>query len=165
MDKTPNNAGAVQQPPRQHLTLAQYVHRRNGVPLGHASSLRNMLYRSFGAGSFAKFWQYWNPIWGYGLGKFVYAPLQRYFPSALALLLTFVTSGIIHDLVTMAIRRSITFFFTPWFFLLGLGVLAGRFAKMNVSSYPWWFRAGINLLYLSTGVWFTILIKQVTQIP
>lgn len=51
------------------LTLAQYVHRRNGVPLGDSGSLRNMLIRSFGAGSFGRFWQYWNPIFDYGLGK------------------------------------------------------------------------------------------------
>jgi hypothetical protein len=58
----------------QNLTLSQYVHRRNGVPLGDAKSLPNMLHRSFGAASFAAFWQYWNPIWGYGLGKYVYTP-------------------------------------------------------------------------------------------
>ena len=61
---------------RQRLSLAQYVLRRNGVPLGAPHSLQNMLYRSFGAGTYAGFWQYWNPIWGYGLGKYVYAPLN-----------------------------------------------------------------------------------------
>jgi hypothetical protein len=33
-----------------HLTLAQYVRRRTGVPLGASGSLRNMLHRSLGAG-------------------------------------------------------------------------------------------------------------------
>ncbi|MCB0198341.1 MAG: hypothetical protein KDJ65_40755, partial [Anaerolineae bacterium] len=47
-------------------TLRQYVALRNGVPLGDGRSLRHMLRRSFGAASFAGFWQYWNPIWGYG---------------------------------------------------------------------------------------------------
>lgn len=58
----------------QSLTLAKYVHLRNGVPLGDAKSLPNMLYRSFGAASFAACWQYWNPIWGYGLVKYVQCP-------------------------------------------------------------------------------------------
>ncbi len=56
----------------QRVRLVQYVYRRNGVPLGDSNSLRNMFIRSFGAGSFARFWQYWNPIFGYGLGKYVY---------------------------------------------------------------------------------------------
>ena len=46
------------------LTLEAYVKHRNGVPLGASGSLENMLVRSLGAGTFAKFWQYWNPIWG-----------------------------------------------------------------------------------------------------
>lgn len=163
MTKTQINVGFNQQ--RQELTLRQYAHRRNGVPLGHPKSLQNMLYRSFGASSFAKFWQYWNPIWGYALGKFIFAPLQRYLSSPLALLMTFIVSGSIHDLVTMAIRGSVTFFFTPWFFLLGLGVILGRFAKMDLSNYSWWIRASINLIYLIVGAWITLLIKLFFQIP
>lgn len=87
------------------VTLAEYVEQRNGVPLGDSNSLQNMLRRSFGASSFAGFWQYWNPIWGYGLGKYVYSPLQRVLPMAIALITTFVISGALHDLVTMALRR------------------------------------------------------------
>lgn len=43
---------------RHNLTLAQHVALRNGVPLGDGTSLRNMLHRSFGAASYAGFWQY-----------------------------------------------------------------------------------------------------------
>ncbi len=81
-----------------------------------------MLRRSFGAQSFAGFWQYWNPIFGYGLGKYVYAPLRTYLPAFIALILTFVICGLGHDLITMALRQEITFLFTPWFFFLGSGV-------------------------------------------
>jgi hypothetical protein len=105
----------------QSLTLSQYVHLRNGVPLGDSKSLRNMLYRSFGAASFATFWQYWNPIWSYGLGNYVYSPLRQILPPFAALILTFVISGGIHDLVIMAINRSITFFLPPGFSCLVLG--------------------------------------------
>jgi hypothetical protein len=56
------------------LTLSEYVKHRNGLPLGASGSLQNMLIRSFGAGTFARFWQYWNPIWGYALGRYIYAP-------------------------------------------------------------------------------------------
>ena len=109
---------------RQHLkvTLAEYVERRNGVPLGDSNSFQNMLRRSFGAPSFVGFWQYWNPIWGYVLGRYVYALLRRVLPPAVAFILTFAISGGLHDLATMAVSRSPAFLFTPWFVLLGLGL-------------------------------------------
>ena len=149
----------------QGLTLGDYVERRNGVPLGDSNSLRNMLSRSFGAGSFAGFWQYWNPIWGYGLGKYIYSPLQRVLPAAIALIMTFVVSGGIHDLVTMALRQSVTFLFTPWFFLLGLGVVLGRAVGMDLSNRSWWIRAGINLTYLVIGLAITLIAKRLLAIP
>lgn len=136
--------------PWQNLTLAQYVHRRNGVPLGDPDSLRNMLHRSLGAGSFAGFWRYWNPIWGYGLGKYVYAPLRSVSTPAVALILTFAISGGIHDLAVMAVRRSGAFLFTPWFFLLGVGVVLGHALKIDFSNRPWGVRASINVTYLAT---------------
>ena len=146
------------------LTLVQYVHRRNGVPLGGSSSLRNMLVRSFGAGTFGRFWQYWNPIFGYGLGKYVYSPLRRFLPPALALIMTFVVSGGIHDLVTMAIRRSGAFLFTPWFFLLGAGVVVGRGFKMDFSERPGPVRAGINLTYILLCLALTLFVRQLLAI-
>ena len=142
------------------LTLAQYVQRRNGVPLGHADSLKNMLYRSFGASSFAIFWQYWNPIWGYGLGKYIHIPLRRFLPAGLALVLTFVVSGGIHDLVVMALRQSFVFLLTPWFFLLGLGVLLGKAMKMDLSKYSWLARAVVNLAYILLCLKLAVMIRN-----
>ncbi|MFN2170194.1 MAG: acyltransferase [Candidatus Promineifilaceae bacterium] len=146
--------------PWQRLTLAEYVRRRNGVPLGDSRSLRNMLIRSFGAGSFGQFWQYWNPIFGYGLGKYVYSPLQRFLPPAVALVMTFIISGGIHDLVTMAIRRSTAFFFIPWFFLLGVGVVIGRGLNIDFSERPWLVRSAINLSYMLVCLAITLLARQ-----
>lgn len=150
---------------RQNLTLSQYVHLRNGVPLGNSKSLRNMLHRSLGAASFAAFWQYWNPIWGYGLGKYVYFPLRRILPPAAALIMTFIISGGIHDLATMAIRRSFAFLFTPWFFLLGVGAVLSRAIGMDLSNHPWWIRAGINLIYLVFCLALTLIAKQILALP
>ncbi len=95
-----------EQEPWHGATLGQYVLHRNGVALGDSKSLRNMMYRSFGAGSFGGFWQYWNPIWGYNLGKFIYSPLKRVLPRAFAVIVTFAISGAVHDLATMAVRRG-----------------------------------------------------------
>lgn len=48
--------------------------------MGASESLRNMLRRSFGARSFAGFWQHWNPVFGYCLGTRVFIPLKRIVP-------------------------------------------------------------------------------------
>ncbi len=145
---------------RRELTLSQYILRRNGLPAGARGSLRNMLYRSLGAPTFAAFWRYWNPVFGYALGRYVFAPLKLVIPSALALIVTFVFCGAIHDLVTMIVRRSSAFFFTPWFFSLGVGVLLGRIAGLDFSTKPWPIRAAVNLVYLSTCLIITLIIRH-----
>jgi hypothetical protein len=165
MNKNQKEVSPNRQQQWQGLTLAQYVELRNGVPLGVPSSLRNMLQRSFGAASFAGFWQYWNPIWGYGLGKYVYSPMHRVLPAAIALIMTFVVSGGIHDLVIMALRRSMTLLFTPWFFVLGVGVVLGRAVGMDLSNRSWWIRAGTNLAYLVIGLAITLIAKRVLSTP
>lgn len=131
-----------------NITLGQYVALRNGVPLGDGRSLRNMLQRSFGAASFAGFWQYWNPIWGYGLGRYVYGPLRRVLHPAVAFILTFAISGALHDLATMAVSWSPAFLFTPWFVLMGMGAVWGRVLGMDLGKRPFWLRAAVNLAYL-----------------
>lgn len=144
---------------RRQLTLAEYVRRRNGVSMGAPGGLRNMLHRSLGAGSFGGFWRYWNPIWGYGLGKYVFAPLRTTLPPAVALLTTFAVSGALHDLATMLVSRSAAFLFTPWFFLAGLGVLLGRAVGMDLSARAWSVRATANLVYLAVGLAIALLIR------
>ncbi len=119
-----------------------------------------MLYRSLGAGSFAGFWRYWNPIFGYGLGRFVFVPFKRAVPAPLALIATFVVSGALHDLVTMAVRGSVAFLFIPWFFFLGLGVLLGGALKMDTSSWAWPARATVNVAYLAACLAVVLMLKS-----
>ncbi|NOH03596.1 MAG: acyltransferase [Chloroflexi bacterium] len=134
---------------RRKISLAEYVRRRNGIPLGGGGSLRAMLYRSFGAASFTGFWQYWNPIFGYGLSRFVYAPLRQIIPDGIATVVTFVICGALHDFATMLVRQGPAFLFIPWFFLLGMGVVFSRAAQMDLSRHPWLVRAGVNFTYLA----------------
>ena len=147
------------------VTLGQYVHRRNGVPLGTSGSLRNMFRRSLGAGSLEVFWRYWNPVFGYYLARFVDSPLRRLVPRSVAQVLTFVVCGALHDLVTMAVRGSATFFFTLWFLFLGVGVVIGRWAGMDIMKHPWAVRAGINLTYVVACLALTILAREIFAIP
>ena len=143
----------------RELTLSQYIRRRNGLPAGARGSLRNMLHRSLGAGSFAGFWQHWNPVFGYGLGRYVFAPLRHVAPPAIAVLLTFIVSGAIHDLVTMAVRGDLAFLFIPWFFFLGLGVIGGRAMRMDLSGRPWLVRATVNIVYVAVCLAAVLAIK------
>lgn len=118
-----------------------------------------MLLRSLGAKSFAVFWHYWNPVFGYALGRYVYPPLKRVLPSAAALIGTFVVCGALHDLITTAVRGSLTFLFTPWFFFLGIGVVLGRLKGMDLSRYSWTLRAAVNLGYISICLAFALIVK------
>lgn len=133
----------------REISLRQYVKRRNGVALGGSGSLQNMLQRSFGARSFAGFWRYWNPIFGYYLGKYVYSPTSRFAPRWLALMFTFLICGGLHDIVTFLYRGHTQFLFTLWFFFFSIGVLIGEKMKMNMVQRPFWFRGAVHLIYLS----------------
>jgi hypothetical protein len=124
-----------------------------------------MLQRSLGAGSFDRFWQYWNPIFGYYLAKYIDSPLRRILPRSLALLLTFVICGALHDLAAMAVRGSVAFFCTTMFFFFGAGVLIGRWAGLDFSSLPWAARATINISYLAACFGLALVFRQVFAIP
>ncbi len=147
------------------MTLAQYIERRNGVPLGASGALRNMLERSFGAGTLAGFWQYWNPIFGYYLAKYVDSPLRRIVPRSVALVLTFVICGTLHDLAAMAVRGSMGFFCTTMFFFFAIGVLFGRWVGLDFSGLPWAARATINFSYIVACFALAFAARQFLPIP
>jgi len=120
-----------------------------------------MLGRSFGARSFAGFWQHWNPIFGYYLGKYIFVPLKRVLPPYVALVLTFIVTGITHDLVTIAVRQNVAFLFTPWFLFLGIGVVLSKVTKMNIGASSWRLRAVIHSTYLGVCLALTFLVFTV----
>ncbi|WP_088211250.1 acyltransferase [Shewanella sp. Shew256] len=130
------------------LSLSQYVKKRNGVPLGANHSMRNMLSRALGAKSFPIFWHYWNPIWGYYLSSNVMRPLSQFLPIWLAVLLTFLVSGALHDLAVALVKWQAMFFFTPWFGIMGVIVIASNKYGLSYGALPWIMRALINLLFI-----------------
>lgn len=133
-------------------TLTDYVRQRNGVALGARGSMGNMLYRSFGATSIAGFWRYWNPIFGYYLHRRIFSPLRHFTPRWIALILTFVFCGALHDGVTYIVRGSTAFLFTTMFMFFAVGVLVGAVARLDMSKMPWFVRVIINLSYLATCI-------------
>ncbi len=134
---------------RSRLTLSRYVRMRNGVPLGAGGSLRNMLLRSLGAPSFSIFWQYWNPIFGYALGKYIYQPLKAVFPDWLCLLVTFVVCGMFHDMFATVFAGKLVYVCSVWFFFMGLGVVVSRILRMDLSQSYWVTRAVANSMYVA----------------
>lgn len=144
------------------LTLRQYVRRRNGVPLGHRDSMRNMLARSFGAGTLAGFWRHWNPIWSYGLGRFVFAPLHRLLPFNIALVGTFAVSGLIHDAVIMMLRGEPMLLFAPWFTIVACGIVAGTLPGWDFSQLRWSLRAAIHACWLAVTLACAYVLFELT---
>lgn len=144
------------------ISLNNYVKRRNGVPLGHKSSLGNMLKRSLGANTFDLFWVHWNPIWNYYLNKHIYKPLKKICYPYLAVVLTFCFSGFIHDLVGLIIYKKLSFFFSFWFFFMGVIVVLSKHKKIQYSKHSITTNSLINLsiilgsLYLSRFLYISI---------
>jgi hypothetical protein len=79
-------------------SFARYLYARLG-PGSPRQCLGHMFSRAFGASDFTSFWRYWNPFWGYFLAYFCFAPLRRFAPRPLCLIVTFALNGFLHDLV------------------------------------------------------------------
>jgi hypothetical protein len=80
-------------------SYGSYLYARLG-PGSTGQCLGHMFSRAFGASDFTRFWQYWNPFLGYFLGYFCYAPVRRFAPRSLCLIITFAVNGFFfHDLV------------------------------------------------------------------
>ena len=80
-------------------SLAGYLDARLG-PGSPGQCLGHMFSRAFGASDFTRFWRYWNPFLGYFLAYFCFAPLRRFAPRPLCLIVTFALNGLLfHDLI------------------------------------------------------------------
>lgn len=130
------------------MTLGEYIKRRNGVAIGHPQSLKNNLSRSLGAKNFSSFWHYWNPIFGYYLGKKIFKPAKRFAPATISLMVTFVFCGLIHDIVSVIFRGQTSFLFSCWFLFMGSAVLLSNYFKHNLSHKNWANRALTNLFVI-----------------
>lgn len=143
------------------ISLSAYVKKRNGVSLGASGSLRYMLKNSLGAGTFADFWRYWNPVWGYYLAKFVMRPLSRALPSSVATMLTFSVSGFLHDVAVMLIKLQPSFVLTLWFSVMGSAVVLTSYAQLSYRHVIWPIRALANLSIVASCYWLSTILVNV----
>jgi hypothetical protein len=143
------------------LSLLQYVKKRTGVPLGANHSMRNMLSRSLGAKSFPVFWHYWNPIWSYYLSRNVMRPLNNFLPASFAVFITFLVSGALHDFAVSVVQWKAVIFFTPWFGLMGLIVIAFIKLEVTYEHFSWHTRATINVFIIVETLCLTYFVEGV----
>ena len=129
-------------------TLGEYVERRLGR--GSWAQARNVLAKPFGARSFAEFWRYWNPVYGYFLYYYSYRPLRRTVPRPAAAWLTFLLCGfVLHDLVGWLAARTVRFpEMTLLFALFGAGAIASEALHIDTSRHPFAVRAPANAAWL-----------------
>ncbi len=79
-------------------SFGKYLYARLG-PGSPGQCLGHMFSRALGASDFTRFWQYWNPFWGYFLAYFCFAPLRHFAPRPVCLMATFAVNGLVHDLI------------------------------------------------------------------
>lgn len=75
-------------------------------------------------------------------------PLSDFLPMWLAIIFTFAVSGALHDLAITLVKWEVTFFFTPWFSLMSLMVLATKKFDVSYSEHHWLVRSLINILLI-----------------
>ena len=98
-------------------------------------------------------------MWSYYLGRFIYAPLKRWLPSTISLVITFVVSGALHDAVVSVVTGRTVFILTPWFFLMGVGVAVSQALRTDYSNFAWPIRAFINITFIGVSWALAYVIK------
>ena len=138
---------------RPRLQFRQYLKFRLGSR-GGGSAWFSFFIKPFAAGSFAEFWRLWNPVYGYFLYWFSYRPLVRVLRRPLAMLITFVACGfVLHDLPAWLVTwRVLPPGATIAFFMFGIGTILGERLHMDLSRWPVWGRATINVCYLAGSI-------------
>ena len=124
------------------ITLREFIRIRvgTGQPRGR---ILTMFLRAFTAPTFAAFWHYWNPVYGYLLARFVYRPSRSILPRPPAVILTFLCSGFfLHDLPLIWLPRFLQGLpmprplFAVWFFIISLGLIAFESLGYSMRQHP-----------------------------
>lgn len=131
------------------LNLSDYIKLRLGQSTQQQAV--NFLKLPFGATSFAKFWWYWNPLYGYYLYYYCYKPLVRHLPRSIVIITTFIFSGAVHDLPFVILsafttKRLPSFTITLMFLFLGINVVVTEKWNVTFKEIPVIFRWFIHLL-------------------
>lgn len=136
------------------MNLEAYTYYRTGSTKV-SLIVRNMFLKPFLTSSLRSFWKYWNPSWGYYLLFYSYKPFKTIFPPWAALILTFIISGLFHDMIyilPMMIMNGAGFvfpFITVWFVIIAIGILLTEYLALNFKSINKTFRPILHLGFLA----------------
>ena len=134
------------------MTLEEYIQYRTGTTK-ISLIIRNMFFKPFVSSSFKSFWKYWNPSWGYFLLFYCYKPIRTFFPHWASLIITFLISGLLHDIIyiipKMMNKVGFVFpFITVWFLIISIGILVSEYLQINFNKINLKFRPIFHLGYL-----------------
>jgi hypothetical protein len=134
------------------MTLEEYTYYRTGSTKV-SLIIRNMFFKPFVSSSFRSFWKYWNPSWGYFLLFYCYKPIKTVFPHWAALMITFLISGLVHDMIYILpmMMNEVEFvfpFITVWFLILSIGILLTEYLQIDFNKTNLKFRPIFHLAYL-----------------
>ena len=141
---------------RRRMPLRTYVDYRLGRNQPWWRQSYNVLARPLTAASFAEFWRYWNPVWGYYLSYWCYKPARRALPRFAAVMVTFTASGLAHNLLATLMSHRLNPFVTVWFMLYGAVTVASEALHMDLSRFPAAARLVVNLAYLSAATRWSV---------
>lgn len=134
-------------------SFPEYQRRRLGRRGPQWQQIVRMVRRAFGSPTFAGFWRYWNPLFGYYLFYRCYRPLVRVVPRAIAVILTFAASGVIHDaFASLAVQRPFAWC-TAGFTLFGVYVVIEESAGWNLRKAPRWLRPLYHFALIAGTTW------------
>ncbi len=134
------------------MNLEGYTYYRTGSTKINVI-FRNMFFKPFVSSSYKSFWKYWNPTWGYYLLFYCYKPLKTVFPAWVALVITFLISGLFHDIIYIVpmMMKNVQFvfpFITVWFILISLGIILSEYLQLNFNKINLTVRPIFHLGYL-----------------
>lgn len=124
---------------RRRPTLTEFINLRLGSTPG--AQAVNFLLRPFTAETFAGFWRYWNPVFGYYLSYHCYQPLRRWLSRGPAVIATFAVCGAVHAAIALLLagmggRPALALLAVLWFALLGVAVVLLEVLRLSFARWP-----------------------------
>ena len=147
------------------MSVEEYIEYRIGT-LNPMIAFRRIFTKPFMAKSLRKFWWYWNPGYGYFLLFYCYRPLRSFFSHSLALIITFLICGFLHDilyLIPMAIMDGGKIplpFVTSWFLFISIGILISEYARIDFKNIRPEIRLVIHLAFLAITFASTVFLSS-----
>ena len=85
---------------------------------------------------------------------------MRVAPRPVAVVVTFLVSGAIHDLATLAVRGTTHLLFTAWFGMIGAFVVLASATGVDLSLRSRWLRVAVNAGHVLVALLVGLLLTR-----